>query len=96
LHSTIRGILIFGIKGRWHGMVHIRVIISATTTKLTIASRVASSTPSTERIDVEATLAVLCGDIALRAAKKIMLSAKKTAIILKIKTIFISTSGLTA
>jgi hypothetical protein len=83
-------------KGHWLELAHIRVIISAAITKLTIASRVAISAPSIERIDIDATLAVLFGDIALRAAKKIILNAKTTAIILKIKTTFISNSDLAA
>ena len=45
-----------------------RVIISAATTKLTIAIRVASIVPSNERKDIIFTLSVLFGVIIFRAS----------------------------
>ena len=67
-----------------------RVIISATKTKPTIAIRVAKTIPKNEGKDIIFSFSVLSCAVILRAAKKIMLSAKMTARSLKTKTINIS------
>ena len=73
---------------------YMRVMISAATTKLTIAIRVASIVPSNERKDIIFTLSVLFGVIIFRAAKKIMLNANIKARSLKTKTIHFSNFNL--
>ena len=67
-----------------------RVIISATKTKPTIVIRVAKTIPKNEGKDIIFSFSVLSCAVILRAAKKIMLSAKMTARSLKTKTINVS------
>ncbi len=67
-----------------------RVITSAAKTKPTIAIRVATTLPNNKGKNIIFSFSVLSCAIILRAAKKIMLSAKMTARSLKPKTIHVS------
>ena len=70
--------------------LHMRVIISAATTKLSIAITVASIVFKNERKEITVILPVFSSEIILRAVKKIMLRASITARSRKIKIIRIS------